>query len=81
MSVTSRESNYPFLPEPIPVAKQQWSDEVLPLVSVSCLTYMHESFIRDAIEGFLMQQTRFKIEILIQDDNSTDETAEIVREY
>jgi acetyltransferase-like isoleucine patch superfamily enzyme len=50
-------------------------------VSVCCVTYNHEEFIRDAIEGFLMQKTDFQIEIIIRDDASTDGTAEIVREY
>lgn len=51
------------------------------LVSVCCITYNHEKYIRDAVEGFLMQKTDFPIEILIHDDASTDRTAEIVREY
>lgn len=53
----------------------------IPLVSISCITYNHENFIRDAIEGFLMQRTTFPVEILIHDDASIDKTAEIVREY
>lgn len=52
-----------------------------PLVSICCITYNHERFIRDAIEGFLMQKTDFPIEILIHDDASTDGTANIVRAY
>jgi glycosyltransferase involved in cell wall biosynthesis len=39
------------------------------------------NFIREAIEGFLMQETTFPVEILIHDDASTDGTADIVREY
>jgi glycosyltransferase involved in cell wall biosynthesis len=53
----------------------------LPLVSICCITYNHENFIRDAIEGFLMQDTTFPVEILINDDASTDKTAHIIREY
>ncbi|MDZ7821454.1 MAG: glycosyltransferase [Candidatus Marinimicrobia bacterium] len=45
------------------------------------MTYNHEKFIRDAIEGFLMQKTSFPVEILIHDDASTDSTADIIREY
>lgn len=54
---------------------------VNPLVSICCLTYNHAPYIRDAIEGFLMQKTNFPVEILIHDDASTDGTADIIREY
>lgn len=54
---------------------------ILPLVSVSCITYNHKKYIRDAIESFLMQRTDFPIEIIIHDDASTDGTTEIVKEY
>lgn len=52
-----------------------------PLVSICCLTYNHENFIRDTLEGFLMQQTNFPIEIIIHEDASTDNTANVIREY
>ena len=55
--------------------------ENTPLVSIVCITYNHASYIRDAIEGFLRQKTNFDIEILIHDDASTDDTANIIREY
>ena len=73
--------SYPFLPSSVPVTKQEWNENVPPLLSVRCKTYMHAAFIRKAIEGFLMQETTFKVEILIHDDASTDGTAEIVKEY
>ena len=50
-------------------------------VSISCITYNHEPYIRKALDGFLMQKTTFQIEILIHDDASTDGTEEIIREY
>lgn len=53
----------------------------MPVVSICCITYQHVNFIRDAIEGFLMQETTFPVEIFIHDDASTDGTAEIVKEY
>ncbi|MDF9801102.1 glycosyltransferase involved in cell wall biosynthesis/SAM-dependent methyltransferase [Catalinimonas alkaloidigena] len=52
-----------------------------PLVSVCCITYNQESFIRKAIESFLMQKTNFDIEVIIHDDASTDNTSKIIREY
>lgn len=73
--------NQSVLPAPIPLTGQKWAKGTMPLVSISCITYNHEAFIRDAIEGFLMQKTTFPVEILIHDDASTDGTAKIVREY
>ena len=58
-----------------------FDSEVIPLVSIDCITYNHKQYIRDAIEGFLMQITNFPVEILIHDDASTDGTVEIIREY
>ncbi|HHX69808.1 MAG TPA: glycosyltransferase [Gallicola sp.] len=55
--------------------------DIEPLVSVCCITYNHEDYIRDAIEGFLIQKTSFPIEIIIHDDASTDNTAQIIKEY
>ena len=52
-----------------------------PIVSIVCITYNHERFIRDALEGFVMQKTNFPFEILVHDDASTDKTADIIREY
>lgn len=61
--------------------EQVWPDGTTPLVSIFCITYNHVNFIRDAIEGFLMQETTFPVEIFVHDDASTDGTADIVREY
>lgn len=51
------------------------------LVSINCIAYNHEKYITKAIESFLMQDTNFEYEILIHDDASTDNTAQIIREY
>lgn len=53
----------------------------LPEVSVLCNTYNHEKYIKDAVESFLMQRTKFRFEVLIHDDASTDNTAAIIREF
>ena len=51
------------------------------MVSISCITYNHENYIRETLDSMLMQKTNFKYEILIHDDASTDTTAEIIKEY
>jgi glycosyltransferase involved in cell wall biosynthesis len=69
------------LEKPMRITEQVWPEGTMPLVSIWCITYNHENFIRDAIEGFLMQETTFPVEIFIHDDASTDSTAEIIKEY
>ncbi len=51
------------------------------MVSICCITYNQEEYIRDALDGFLSQETDFSYEVLIHDDASTDGTADIIREY
>jgi glycosyltransferase involved in cell wall biosynthesis len=50
-------------------------------VDVFMATYNHEKYIRQAIESFLNQKTDFKMRLIIGEDFSTDNTAEIVKEY
>lgn len=51
------------------------------MVSVCCLVYNHEKYLRQCLDGFIMQKTDFKFEVLIHDDASTDHSADIIREY
>ena len=55
------------------------SDE--PLLTVRCITFNHEPYIRDALNGFLSQRTDFPFQIVIHDDASTDGTQEVLKEY
>ena len=64
--------------DPSDIASQVSSD---PLVSVLCLTYKHERFIEQALQGFVSQQTSFSFEVLIGDDASPDATPTILRDY
>lgn len=50
-------------------------------VTICCITYKHEEFIRDALDSFLMQKTNFKYKIFVGEDCGPDSTADIVREY
>lgn len=52
-----------------------------PILSVCLITYNHEKYILNAIEGALMQKTNFSYEIVIGEDASTDKTREICEKY
>lgn len=52
-----------------------------PLVSIRTSTYNHGPYIKQCIEGILMQKTNFAFEYIIGEDFSTDETREIVFDY
>lgn len=56
-------------------------DERPVMVTIRCITYNHEHYIRQCLDGFVMQKTNFRYEIVIHDDASTDRTAAIIREY
>lgn len=51
------------------------------MVSIRCITYNHEPYIRQCLDGFVMQKTNFRFEAIVHDDASTDGTADIIREY
>lgn len=50
-------------------------------VSVICVTYNHELYIRKALDSILAQKTDFEFEIRIGEDCSTDTTRAILKEY
>lgn len=70
-----------LLSTPTPISEHNWPEDTTPVVSVCCITYNHRNFILDCLNGFLIQETSFPVEILIHDDASTDQTAAIIREY
>lgn len=63
--------------------KKNWKKEYnnRPLVSIKNLVYNHEKYIAQALDGFLMQKTDFPFEVIVHDDASTDNSAQIIREY
>lgn len=48
------------------------------MVSVIMITYGHENYIEEAINGVFMQQTDFPVELIIANDCSPDNTDEVV---
>lgn len=51
------------------------------LVRVCCLTYNHAPYIKDAMNGFCMQETNFPFVCVIMDDASTDGEQEVIKKY
>ena len=51
------------------------------MVTIRCLTYNQENYIRRCLDGFVMQKTNFRFEAIVHDDASTDGTAAVIREY
>lgn len=51
------------------------------LVSICIITYNQAKYISEALDSILSQETDFEYEILINDDASTDETQEILKDY
>lgn len=56
-------------------------DSQPPIVSVFVMTYNHEHFIAQALEGILMQKTNFDVDIVVGEDCSTDNTRKIILDY
>lgn len=50
-------------------------------VCIHCMTYNHENYLADALEGFVMQKTTFPFVAVVIDDFSTDSTADVLRKY
>ena len=51
------------------------------MVTICCTAYNHEPYIRQCLEGFVMQKANFHFEAIVHDDASTDGTAVIIQEY
>lgn len=51
------------------------------MLSIRCMVYNHEPYLRDCLEGFVMQKTTFRFEAIVHDDASTDGSATIIKEY
>lgn len=67
--------------EKIPVEHVPHSVTEKPLLSVCVVTYQHEDYIVDCLEGILMQNTSFPIEVILGEDCSKDKTREICQAY
>ena len=67
--------------EKVPVEKYPNQVTQNPRVSILVQTYNQAPFIRECLDGILMQEVDFQYEILLGEDQSTDGTREICKEY
>lgn len=51
------------------------------MVSVCVLSYNHEKYLRQCLDGIFMQKVSFPFEVRVHDDASTDRSQEIIKEY
>ncbi|NIK91372.1 glycosyltransferase [Mangrovimonas sp. CR14] len=65
----------------INISSEPINGEPVIMVSICCVTYNHEAYIKEALDGFLSQKVEFNYEVLINDDASTDKTPEILKAY
>lgn len=61
--------------------KSNWVYKDKVYISFVCITYNQELYIKDAVDSFLSQKSKYKFEIIIHDDCSTDKTKDILLEY
>ena len=45
------------------------------IVSIQCLVYNHEPYLRKCLDGFVMQKTTLPFVVVVHDDASVDGTA------
>ena len=72
-----------FLSKYLKVPVKEYENTVTknPLVTVSVQTYQHGKYIRKCLEGILMQKTTFDFEIVIGEDESSDNTRDVCIEF
>ena len=51
------------------------------MLSIIVPTYNHEDYIVEALNSIKAQQTKYKFEVLVGEDKSTDKTREILKKY
>ena len=48
---------------------------------IQCLVFNHKPYLRQCLDGFVMQKTNFKFVAIVHDDCSTDGSQEVIKEY
>lgn len=52
-----------------------------PIVSIHCATYNQKKYIRQCLNGFVMQKTNFPFVVIVVDDSSTDNEQEVLIDF
>ena len=65
----------------LPLRDRTFVDNEPVKLSICCITFNHANFVAQCLDGFLDQRCNFRVEIVIYDDASTDQTAAIISEY
>lgn len=58
-----------------------YSNNNLPLVAIRCMTFNHKPYIRQCLDGFVMQETNFPFVAIVVDDASTDNEQEVLWDF
>ena len=57
------------------------TEKIPPKLVVRCLTYNHAPYIKDTLDGFILQKTEFPFIVIVHDDASSDGTPDIIKDY
>ena len=80
-SVIEKTLNERFLLQEEYLGNNKPVNRIEPIVSVTVATYQHVDYIKECLDGILMQETSFPYEVIIGEDGSIDGTQEICKEY
>lgn len=56
-------------------------ESVSTIISICSAVYNQEEFVKQCLDGIVMQKSSYPFELLIHDDASSDGTADVIREY
>ena len=76
-----RALNERFLLQREYLGQEKTVNNIVPLVTVTVTTYQHADYIKECLDGILMQKTNFPFEVIVGEDGSVDGTQEICKEY
>lgn len=64
-----------------PISAHSYPDNAPVTLTICCVTFNHEAYLAQCLDGILEQRCDFRVEVIVHDDASTDDTAQIIRDY